>query len=742
MRRRGRSAGRAADHTASITLALLIVPAVVALALADRYSLGVPATLIAVVLSGATPAGVYLAWAAYRGKPGAPEGRKLSEVADDLAAAIHTQWDEEARVRRLYDPYALPVTWAPADASLVDPWDVLVRHASGAGHGRAGSAATWAAGPGELGGMDDELPDVLLRVPTGRLVVLGGPGAGKTALMIRLVRELLQRRAAGTPGPVPVLVSLASWDPAAQGLRQWLTAQLTTAYPALAAPGPGLNPVPLSDALLDQGLLLPVLDGLDEIPARARGQAIAKINAELLPGRQVIVTCRKQEYADTISNPGGGTLTVRAAAGIELRALDAKAVEAYLTYDGGRSGPDWSPVITSLGTPSPVGLALTTPLMVTLARTIYNPREGEYGTRLPEPAELCRLSSREAVEQHLFDAFIPAAYRDSAGSRRNAVRAEAILVFLACHLERTVESTDLGWWQLAAEAPMTSARGISLGVTFGASLGILLGYLASLLTGSVLGHHAAATTAGYVAGLAFFAAAAPAGAWLGGRTASFQPPSSGLRFSWEEVPFGLGSAAYGFAAGLIIGVRPGIQAGLKARAHESTDAAIRVGLAADLRVGLPTAIAFGFLATALGIFTMFEPYPGRLDTAVSPEAVLARDRRATQLPLLLLVAMLGLAAAAAVVLLPGDMRALQLQPAVAVGGAVALGLVIGLTVTSYRTAWLDYQAVRISLALRRRLPWALMSFLADAHLRGVLRNAGATYQFRHIELQRRLATRA
>jgi hypothetical protein len=34
-----------------------------------------------------------------------------------------------------------------------------------------------------------------------------------------------------------------------------------------------------------------------------------------------------------------------------------------------------------------------------------------------------------------------------------------------------------------------------------------------------------------------------------------------------------------------------------------------------------------------------------------------------------------------------------------------------------------------------------MGFLADAHKRGVLRQAGAVYQFRHIELQHRLANR-
>jgi hypothetical protein len=34
-----------------------------------------------------------------------------------------------------------------------------------------------------------------------------------------------------------------------------------------------------------------------------------------------------------------------------------------------------------------------------------------------------------------------------------------------------------------------------------------------------------------------------------------------------------------------------------------------------------------------------------------------------------------------------------------------------------------------------------MTFLSDVHQRGVLRQAGAVYRFRHIDLQRRLATR-
>jgi hypothetical protein len=54
--------------------------------------------------------------------------------------------------------------------------------------------------------------------------------------------------------------------------------------------------------------------------------------------------------------------------------------------------------------------------------------------------------------------------------------------------------------------------------------------------------------------------------------------------------------------------------------------------------------------------------------------------------------------------------------------------------------WTEYVVARIRLAAKRRVPWRFMSFLADAHeRRGVLRQVGAVYQFRHIDLQRHLA---
>jgi hypothetical protein len=51
----------------------------------------------------------------------------------------------------------------------------------------------------------------------------------------------------------------------------------------------------------------------------------------------------------------------------------------------------------------------------------------------------------------------------------------------------------------------------------------------------------------------------------------------------------------------------------------------------------------------------------------------------------------------------------------------------------------SYSEARIWLFACGRMPWRTLRFLADAHRRGVLRQTGAVYQFRHVRLQEHLA---
>lgn len=53
-------------------------------------------------------------------------------------------------------------------------------------------------------------------------------------------------------------------------------------------------------------------------------------------------------------------------------------------------------------------------------------------------------------------------------------------------------------------------------------------------------------------------------------------------------------------------------------------------------------------------------------------------------------------------------------------------------------AWVRFALVVLAFRVRGILPLRLPAFLAWAHRAGLLRITGKAYQFRHIELQRRL----
>jgi hypothetical protein len=510
--------------------------------------------------------------------------------------------------------------------------------------------------------------------------VLGDPGAGKTILLVRLVLELLARRQAGDP--VPVLVPLAGWNPVDQDLPTWLATRLAVDYPALADSAPReAGAVSRARALLDQHLLLPILDGLDELPEAAWRRAVSRLNDWLAPRQGLVLASRTAAYRKTIIPTDLATelpVQLRGAAGISLRPLDPDDVRAYLRRDAvtPAAAARWDPVLATLGTSTPAAQALTTPLLVGLARTIYNPRPGEHTGVLPDPAELCsrsRFQTRAALRAHLFDAFIPAAYRPHPDPKRrrpwSPEQAERWLVFLARHLEDDRNgTTDLAWWELHRAGPQA-----------------LLDYVRE--------------------------------AWV--KTEPFDPiPARGLHW-YPFAPDILGILlTLSLVGGLVVGFGSGLVA----------------GLAVSLTGGLLAGLMFGFVVK-----------PADLAVAAEPRAVLVLDRRTSLIlaltgPGLAFGVMSGLVAG--VWLVHGLGAELWVGVVAGLPVGLAVGLPLGLMSGIDDAAWGAFKLTHCWLALRRRLPWRLMSFLADAHQqRSVLRQAGAVYQFRHADLQDRLATR-
>ncbi len=73
---------------------------------------------------------------------------------------------------------------------------------------------------------------------------------------------------------------------------------------------------------------------------------------------------------------------------------------------------------------------------------------------------------------------------------------------------------------------------------------------------------------------------------------------------------------------------------------------------------------------------------------------------------------------------------------------LVLGPVTGLAIGTSLTAWGRWLVfARIWLPLTGRLPWSVAGFLDDGCRRGVLRQVGAVYQFRHARLQAHLTDR-
>ena len=75
---------------------------------------------------------------ASRQQPGsaAPSRLTLTQIADQLAVALRSQWEAEAAHQRLHDPHPIPVAWQPADPDLTDAWTDLVT-----------TAQRWPGGP-------------------------------------------------------------------------------------------------------------------------------------------------------------------------------------------------------------------------------------------------------------------------------------------------------------------------------------------------------------------------------------------------------------------------------------------------------------------------------------------------------------------------------------------------------------------------------------------------------------------
>ncbi len=747
----------------------------------DQDTAGTVAEGLAAVL---VPVAGLAAWLVHQFRPG--PGIDIKQAADDLARRVKRQWDEAAQQRGLlHHPLAVRWTWSRRGLSgsrsvaAGDQWIVPLPDVT--------PATSQQLEEGDL----SDLFAIYGGLGSGRMVLVGAPGAGKSGAMIRLLldaikhREGIQEPAERAKVPVPVLLTAYDWLPEREGLADWVARRLEDEHPFLKA---RIGTVSAARVLVDEGAVSVLLDGVDEMPEGARTAVLRQIGQQAR--HRVVLSSRTDELERAVA---GGHLV--GAAALELAAITAKESADHLESHAVYPVPSpWRKLIQHLrqNKTSPVAQALDTPLMLSLLLDTYGRDD-----LVDELIDKERFPGRQEIERHLLNRVLTAAYTLRPGDPAPPCTPEQAwqwLGYMAAQMKQD-DTRDLAWWRIPQWQPSRHRRisiglagglinGLASGLAFGVATGILFGPVAGLVIGLAVGLAsgvafgvtvglafglAVGFRSGLVIGLAFgvevgLVAGIMGGLWLGlnfgladgitigftvaltatltiGLTAGFTssldttndsgfpPQYRGLR-GRGRVPIRdiAGVLAVGLAAGLVFGLVFGLAAGLAV----GFESGLRIGLGCGIAGGVGSGLASG-LTQALNISIPADKLTTPMDSYQGNHRLVLAVEIAVGVAVGVTSGIaFGVSVWIAIALAPGIVVGITTGIAFGVLAGIAAGAT---NVNFFLPAFVAFALMRLT----GRGPVRMMGFLEDARRRGVLRTAGPVYQFRHARLQDLLA---
>src|SRR6266545_6718578 len=492
------------------------------------------------------------------------EQRNRSRMLDKVEAF----WVKGVLDQSLYQMARLELAFEHAPAQVSHPWETILQQANQPNQ-------TLPVGKPVIAVFDDVL---------GELLILGGPGSGKTTMLLELTRDLIARARNNEQHPIPVVFNLSTWATKRQPLGNWLTEELNQRYDV---------PRKLAQDWVAVNALLPLLDGLDEVAAEHRDACVAAINDYRTEAEGFVplaVCSRIAEYRTL-------TRKLRLQGAIVIQPLSKPQVDEYLKG----VGRPLAAVRAALRDDPTLWELMDSPLMLSIVALAYEDTSAAKRPASPTPEERRR---------QLFDDYIAAMFARPGRSKGTAAytqhQAVHSLSWLAAQMvahHQTmlyIERMQPEWLPQARQrgyvVRMRLINGLLAGLLGGLVFGLLGGLVFGLLAGRGYG-----LLVGLILGLGV------------GRLDQIAIVET-FRWSWEAVwsrwrlvlSVGLlGGLLGGLGVGLLVGLFTGLLVGLLVGLFTGP----LIGLLVGLLVGLGSGLSFGlFLALRNGGFAVLQHY--------------------------------------------------------------------------------------------------------------------------------------